>query len=146
MIQALGEVSVGGGFLLAALVFSLVLAAIYFAIPLVMFDRWPTLPALMTSLKAVFINWLAFLGFGLAFLAFAAALGLILVLVITVLNLALGSFGQLLGQMVFLLVTMFVQVLMGGTQYVAFSQIFGWVPDVDSSGPGSEDDDEQVIV
>lgn len=144
LIQALSGVSIGGGLLLAALVFGLVLAAIYFAIPLVMFDRWPTLPALMTSFKAVLFNWTAFLGFGLAFLVFAAALGLILVLMTSVVALALGAFGQFLGQVLFLVMTMFVQILMGGTQYVAFSQIFGWLPETDIRPPvehGPDQDD-----
>jgi hypothetical protein len=145
MIQALSGVSIGGGFILAALVFSLVLAAIYFAIPLVMFDRWPTLPALLTSFKAVIYNWAGFLGFGLAFLVFAAALGLILVLVVSVFALALGAFGQFLGQVAFLVMTMFVQILMGGAQYVAFSQIFGWLPETDAPSGGSDDDDRVVL-
>jgi hypothetical protein len=142
LAQALSGVSVGGGLLLAGLVFSLVLAAIYFAIPLVMFDRWPTWAALLTSLKAVILNWAAFLGFGLAFLVFAAALGLILVLVVSVISLALGQFGLMLSQVLFLLVTMFVQVLMAGTQYLAFCQVFGWTPE---TAPPDAGDDEQLM-
>lgn len=142
LAQTLSGVSIGGGLLLAALLFSLVLAALYFAIPLVMFDRWPTFRALTTSLKAVFINWAAFLGFGLAFVIFAAALGLILVLVISLISLALGQFGQFLSQVIFLLLTMFVQVLMGGTQYLAFCQIFGWSPE--GAPPGPSNDEEMM--
>lgn len=140
LAQTLSGVSVGGGLILAALLFSLVLAAIYFAIPLVMFDRWPTIRALTTSLKAVLINWAAFLGFGLAFLIFAAAVGLILVLVVSVISLALGQFGLFLSQVIFLLVTMFVQVLMAGTQYVAFCQIFGWSPETEPPGPSNDEE------
>lgn len=142
LAQVLSGVSLGGGLLLAALLFSLVLAAIYFAIPLVMFDRWPTLRALTTSLKAVLINWAAFLGFGLAFMVFAAALGLILVLIVSVVSLALGAFGQYLSQVIFLIMTMFVQILMAGTQYLAFCQIFGWSPEGEPPGPAN---DEEVI-
>ncbi len=133
LAQALTGVSIGGGLLIALAVFSLVLAAIYFAIPLIAFGNWPTVSALVTSIKAVLINWAAFIGFVLIFLAVAAATGLILVLMVTVTSLALGQFGVIIGQVLFLVATMFIQMLMAGTQYVAFCQVFGWSPETGES-------------
>jgi hypothetical protein len=135
LVQALEGVSIGGGLLLSGLIFALVLSAIYFAIPLVMFDRWPTMTALLTSIKAVIGNWAAFLGFGLAFMAVAAGLGLILVL-ITAVTMALGQAGVIVGQVIFLIATMFMQMLMAGGQYVAFCQVFG----IAGEDPSPEED------
>ena len=138
LIQALEGVSMGGGLLLSGAIFALVVSAIYFAIPLVMFERWPTMTALITSIKAVIANWAAFLGLGLAFIAVAAGLGLILVL-ITAVSLALGQIGIIISQVVILIATMFMQMLMAGTQYVAFCQVFSRRTD-----EGSPDEDRLV--
>ncbi len=137
LVQALEGVSLGGGLLMSGSIFALVLAAIYFAIQLVMFNRWPTMASLLTSIKAVVVNWAAFLGFGLAFMAVAAGLGLILVL-ISVLTMALGQFGVIAGQVVILIATMFMQMLMAGGQYVAFCQVFGFGGDDESPSDDSQ--------
>jgi hypothetical protein len=138
LAQTLSGISIGGGLLLALLIFSVVLAAIYFAIPLVMFSGWPTMNAMLVSLRAVVVNWAAFAGFGLAFMAVALALGLVLVLLVTVATVALGQFGVIVSQVLFLIATMFVQMLMAGTQYVAFCQVFDWssqAPDGNEESP-----------
>jgi hypothetical protein len=143
LAQALTGVSIGGGLLIALAVFSLVLAAIYFSIPLIAFGNWPAVSALLTSVKALVINWAAFIGFVLVFFAVAAATGLILVLMVTVTSLALGQFGVIVGQVLFLVATMFIQMLMAGAQYVAFCQVFGWTPETDN-GEGTEPEDHLV--
>lgn len=138
LIRVLEEASIGGGLLLSGLILALVLSALYFAIPLVMFNGWPTITALVSSIKAVFGNWAAFLGFGLAFITVATGLGLILVLLAAV-SLALGQVGVIISQVLMLIATMFMQMLMAGTQYVAFCQVFGL-----RTGEDSPDEDQLV--
>ncbi len=146
MAQALVEANLGAGLIMAALLFSLVLAALFFAIPLVLFGQQSALVSLLASLRAVLLNWLAFIGFGLAVIAMAIGLGVILALMMAVLGLALGQAGMVMIQLLILVVTMLVQVLMAGAQYVAFCQVFGWRPGSggDSDDAGSERDDQLV--
>ncbi len=141
LAQTLAGANLGGGLLLAGLLFSLILAALFFAIPLTVFGKFPALPALLASLRAIIFNWLAFLGFGLAAMVMAIGLGIILALLMTVFTLALGQAGMVLVQFLILAMTMFVQMLMAGAQYVAFCNLFGWQPDK-PSGPTDRDDDD----
>ncbi len=145
LAQALIEANVGTGLLLAALLFSLVLAALFFAIPLVVFGRLPALAALINSLRAVIFNWLAFIGFGLATITMAIGLGIILALLMAVFSLALGQAGMILIQLLILAMTMFVQMLMAGAQYVGFCHLFGWNPNASAGPPGDDGDDGQLI-
>jgi hypothetical protein len=140
MAQTLAGASLGGGLLGSGLVMIVVLAGLFFATPLVMFGRAPTLTALTISLRAIATNWLAFVGFAIAAAAIATGLLIILLIVSSVLTLALGNFGSLIIQVLMLIAVMLFQVLMAGAQYLAFSQIFGW-------SPGLEDtpDDESEI-
>lgn len=136
--QALSNVSIGGGLLLATLVMGLVLAGLYFSVALVMFGKAPALQAFLVSIKAVLVNWVAFVGYLLALFAIALGFGFILLLVTGLLTLALGAIGAFITQIVTLLAFMLFQILMAGAQYLAFSQVFGWSPgleDDDSSGP-----------
>ncbi len=149
--EALAELlsghSIGPGLLFAAVVMAAVLATLYFAIPLVLFNRQPVWPALITSLRAVLSNWLAFLGLGVAVLAVGLGLGLILVLLVSVLSLALGQVGALISQVIFLIFTMLIQMLMAGAQYVAYCHVFG-APGNDSDDGDRRDsnaDDDQFI-
>lgn len=128
MAEALAGASLGMGLVLSASVMGLVLAALYFAIPLVMFGRAPVGAALVTSLRAVFANWLAFIGFLLATVAVVFGLMVMLLLITSVLNVALGAVGGWISQVLLLIGVMLFQVLMTGAQYLAFSQIFGWSP------------------
>ncbi len=134
MAEAMSGVSIGGGLLLAMLVMGLVLAGLYFSVALVMFGRAPAVRAFMVSIKAVLINWIAFVGYLVALFAIAMGLGVILILVTSFLTLALGTLGAFITQILMLLAIMLFQILMAGAQYLAFSQIFGW-------SPGLEDDD-----
>lgn len=139
LARTLAEVSIGGGLILSALALTLVLATMYFAIPLIMFGRMPVIAALTVSLKAVFINWTAFLGFGIAAVLLILGLGLIMALVLSLLSIALGGAGQVVGQVLFLLMTMFVQMIMAGAQYVAFRDVFQ-MPGENRDDSESEDD------
>lgn len=133
MAEALAGASLGGGLVLSGAVMAVVLGALYFAIPLVMFGRAPVGTALLTSLRAVLSNWIAFVGFLVASVAVLVGLMVILLLLTSVLNIALGAVGAWISQIILLVGVMLFQVLMTGAQYLAFSQIFGW-------SPGLEDD------
>lgn len=133
MAEALTGVSIGGGLLLAALVMGLVLAGLYFSVALVMFGRAPAGRAFVVSIKAVLVNWIAFIGYLIALAAIVVGLGIILLLSLSFLTLALGPLGAFIAQIVMLLGMMLFQILLAGAQYLAFSQIFGW-------SPGLEDD------
>ena len=138
MAEALSGVSIGGGLLLAALMMGLVLAGLYFSVALVMFGKAPAAQAFVLSIKAVLVNWVAFIGYLLALFAVALGFGFILLLVTSLLTLALGPIGAFLTQIITLLGFMLFQILMAGAQYLAFSQVFGWSPgleDDDGSGP-----------
>ncbi len=139
LAATLAETSIGGGLILAALAMILVMATMYFAIPLVMFARAPVIPSLITSIRAVLANIGAFLGLAMAIVLFVMALGLIMILMTSVLSIALGQFGAVLIQVLFLIMTMFIQMVMAGTQYVAFREIF--VLPTDRAGNGNSDGD-----
>jgi len=140
MAQTMAGDSLGGGLLGSGLVMVIVLAGLFFAIPLVMFGRASTLTALATSLRAIARNWLAFVGFAIGAFAVAAGVLVMLLIISSVLTLALGNLGSLMVQVLMLIAMMLFQVLMAGAQYLAFCQIFGW-------SPGLEDtpDDEGEI-
>lgn len=117
-------VNVFGGVLIALVIFFIVLGGLYFAVPLVLFWQWPVFSSLLWSLRAMLVNWLAFLGFGLVLAAVFLAAGFVFSLVVGILGLALGSLGQLIGQAVVLIASLFIQLLMAATQWTAFSQVF----------------------
>lgn len=139
MAQALADVSLGGGLVMSGAVMALVVAAMYFAVPLVMFGRAPVFSGLATSLRAVLRNWAAFVGFLLAAIGVVAGVFIVLLLVSGVLTLALGNFGNFFAQVMLLLAVMLFQVLMTGAQYLAFSQVFGWSPGLEDELPGRDD-------
>ncbi|NBD96330.1 MAG: hypothetical protein GVY11_07645 [Gammaproteobacteria bacterium] len=143
LAELLRAVDIGGGLVLAMTVMSLVLATMYFGIPLIMFAGRPAVPSLLDSLRAVLMNWAAFAGFVLSVAGLALGIGVILMLVLAVFSLALGDVGIMLGQVVILLVTMLVQVLMAGAQYVAFQRVYGSAS-ADGEG-GSGDADGQLV-
>lgn len=139
MAEMLEQISFGPMLLVAAAILAVVMAAMYFAIPLVMFRDITTTGALTISLRAVVANWSAFLGFGLVVIAMVVALGLVFGVVMVTLSVALGTAAQMIAQIVFMLVAMMVQVLMAGSQWVAFADIFG-PPGEDRDEPEKPDD------
>lgn len=139
MAEALAGASLGGGLLLSGGIMALVLAALYFAIPLILFGRAPVLAALTTSLRAVLGNWIAFLGFLLAAVAVVAGVFIVLLVITSVLTLALGPVGGFVSQIILLIGIMLFQVLMTGAQYLAFCRIFGWSPGLEDEQESSGD-------
>lgn len=135
LMQLLGGLDMGGGLLVAALIMTVILATIYFGIPLVMFWTWPPLAALMLSLRAVVINWAAFLGFGVAVLALGMAVIVVMTVVILPVSVALGQAGMFIGQILAILAALFVQVVMAGAQYLAFRDVFGDTREREDSDP-----------
>lgn len=115
-----------GGLLIAGTIMGLVLGALYFAVPLVFFAERPVGHSLLQSLRALLVNWVAFLGLFVAMLALIAAVVLVMGLVSMVLGLALGPAGEFLVRMVGILAGLFIQVLLAGAQYVAFREVFTW--------------------
>lgn len=134
MAELLQQISLGPMLLVAAGILAAVMAAMYFAIPLVMFRETSAASALTASLRAALANWSAFLGFGLAVIVMVIALGLVFGMAMMILGLAMGSVGQMIAQVLFMLAAMFVQLLMAGSQWVAFRAVFG--------SPGGDDGQE----
>ncbi len=140
MTDLLEQLSFGPVLLLPVAILAVVMAAMYFAIPLLIFRGIRVTGALSTSLRAVLANWSAFLGFGLATIGLVLALGFVFAVVAMPLSLALGPAGSLIVQVLFMLTAMLIQVLMAGAQWVAFASVFG--------APGSDrnaDDGNQLL-
>ena len=143
LAQALAGANIGGGLVLAIAAMSFVLASMYFAIPLVMFAGRPAVPSLLDSLRAVLLNWAAFGGFVLVVGLLALGVGVIVLVALTFFGLALGSASAMVSQVLILLVTMLVQVLMAGAQYVAFRRVYG-SSTTDAEGRRQDADDQLV--
>lgn len=131
-----------GGIAIAGFILTVVLAALYFAVPLTGFAHWPATVAGLFSLRAVVVNWAAFLGLSAGLIVVSVAVVIVFSLVSLVLVLALGEAAQWLTQVLGILVGLFLQVLMAGAQYVAFREVFEWpevedpTPDAPEPGPG----------
>jgi hypothetical protein len=132
MAALLEGVTLGPMLFVAVGILAAVMAAMYFAIPLVMFNDTGAVSALSTSLRAIVANWSAFLGFGLVVIAMVIALGFVFGVIMMTLSLAMGPAAQMITQVVFMLAAMLVQVLMAGCQWLAYTNIFG--------APGRDDD------
>lgn len=130
-----------GGIAIAGIILTVVLAALYFAVPLTGFAHWPATVAGLFSLRAVVVNWAAFLGLGAGLLVVGVAVLILFLIVAMILVLALGTAAQWFTQVLGILVGLFLQVLMAGAQYVAFREVFEWpqvddpTPDAPESGP-----------
>lgn len=135
MAGLLEQLSFGPVLLVPVGILAVVMAAMYFAIPLIMFRDIGITGALGASLRAVLANWSAFLGFGVATIVLVIALGFVFGVVALPLSLALGTAGAMIAQVVFMLAAMLIQVLMAGTQWVAYASVFG--------SPGSDRDDDE---
>jgi len=136
MAGLLEQVTPGPLLLVAAGIAAVVMAALYFAIPLVLFHRIGAIAALTASLRSVGANWAAFLGFGLAVIGLCIALGFLFGIVMLLLSLAMGSAGQAVAQILLMLVAMLFQVLMASCQWVAFCSVYGSPLAGREDGPG----------
>jgi len=125
MAEVIRQVSPGPLLLVAAAVLAVVLSAMYFAVPLLLFSDLGVVAALTLSLRAVIGNWAAFLAFGLVLIIAVIALGIVFGVILVTLGIAIGPAGQMAGQVLVMLAAMLVQVLMAGTQWIAFTEVFG---------------------
>jgi len=91
---------------------------------LVFFWRWPVTAALLFSLRAVLANWIAFLGFGLLVFGVLLLMGLMISVFGGILQLALGSIGAFLLQLLIVFLSLFFQLLMAAAQWRAFLRVF----------------------
>ena len=117
-------VDVFGGLALAAVVMALVLGGLYFAVPLVFFWGWPVFTALLWSLRALAINWLAFLGFGLVVIGVFLLAGITFAIISGILSLALGNAGVFIVQLLSMALSLFLQLLVAAAQWRSFVQVF----------------------
>lgn len=95
----------------------------YFSVPLLWFRKLPVGAAIMTGLKALVRNWLPFLVLGLILAALSIPLFLVLGLLVGVTAVAGGA--GIIQYAIFLLVVLLLQLVMFGTQYCAYAEIFG---------------------
>ncbi|MFO7762587.1 MAG: BPSS1780 family membrane protein [Wenzhouxiangellaceae bacterium] len=128
-------VNVFGGLLLAVVVLAAVLGGLYFAVPLVFFWNWPVFTALVWSLRALLINWLAFLGFGLVVIGVFLLAGITFAFISGIIALALGTAGAFIAQLLSMALSLFLQLLVAAAQWRSFIQVFPAGPD-EQDGPG----------
>lgn len=117
-------VNVLGGLLIATVVMALVLGGLYFAVPLVFFWNWPVLTAILWSLRALLVNWLAFLGFGLVVIGVFLLAGIAFAIISGIFALALGNAGAYVGQLLSMALSLFLQLLVAAAQWRSFVQVF----------------------
>jgi len=130
-------VNVFGGLALAAVVMALVLGGLYFAVPLVFFWNWPVVTSLLWSLRALLVNWLAFLGFGLVVVGVFLLAGITFAIVSGIVSLALGNAGAFIVQLLSMALSLFLQLLVAAAQWRSFVQVF---PAGDGGDDTPEDD------
>ena len=126
-------VNVFGGLLLGLVVMAAVLGGLYFAVPLVFFWRWPVFTALLWSLRALLINWIAFLGFGLVVIGVFLLAGITFGFISGIISLALGTAGMIIVQLLSIALSLFLQLLVAAAQWRSFVQVFPAGPDDDNT-------------
>ena len=129
-----------GATAITAVILAIVLGSLYFAVPLVHFWQWPVVASSLMSLRALLVNWKAFLAFGLLLLAVMMAAGIMFSLILGILSFALGPLGEFISQVVITIATLFFQLLLAATQWVAFRQIFEDVRPGSEPEPSSDSD------
>lgn len=124
LVRLFEGVNVFAGIALAGGLLALVLGAMYFAVGLVFFWRWPVIAALLWSLRAVLRNWLAFLGYGAVLIGLMLVMGFGFVLIGGLISVALGAAGQLFLQIFTLILSMLFQLILAAAQWKSFRQVF----------------------
>lgn len=147
-VAVMERLEAGTGMYLAIGTVGLVLMGLYFAIPLVIFGDAGLWPSIRASLKAIVINALAFIGYLLTLIVVIGAFLMVLTSLISLMTALPGVLGTMLAQITILVLSMGLQILLAGAQYVAFCQIFGWtatVPDSNNHQTDSSSDDELTL-
>lgn len=112
----------------------------FFSIPLVWFCNRATFRALGEGLKALLVNWKPMLVMGLGLIVLFLPLSLVIGLIMPV---ALSEgVGGMVGMALLMVVMLLFQLLLFGTQYCSFAQIYALdsAPDSDSEDEPPEDD------
>ncbi len=116
----------------------------YFAVPLLWFRKLTIGAAIATGLKALVRNWLPFLTLGLVLAGLSIPLMLVVGLLVGLTAVSGGP--GLLQYAVMLLAVLVIQLLMFGTQYCAYSEIFELGGDLqDGTGAGPAGPDDQLV-
>ena len=116
----------------------------YFAVPLIWFRNMTIGSAIALGLKALVKNWLPFVVLGLVLTALSIPVFLILGVVVGLLAVTGGS--PTVQYLAFMFIALVVQLLMFGTQYCAFSEIFELGDKGDSSGPDDTDQPDNQFI
>lgn len=119
-----------------AIIGAVILAGLYFGVPLVKFAGARPPAAVAASLRACLRNWAALLIFGLVATGVVLAGALIAMLIAAPLTLAFGEGGGVLAQIPMMLIALILQLVLSGAQYRAFVEIFGEPDGEDETGPG----------
>lgn len=117
----------------------------HFTIPLIWFKQMPLGLALTTGIRALFKNWLAFLLLGLILAVLSIPLFIMLGLLMGITAVAGGP--GILQYVLILFVVLTIQLLVFGTQYCSFAEIFGLGEDegpIPPIGPDDSRDDQFV--
>ena len=109
----------------------------YFAIPLIWFRHQKMTTAVITGLKALFINWKPFTLLALGLMALLIPVALVVGFLYQISSSAGGLSFVLLGLV--MLITLGFQLAIFGTQFCSFRDIFGLD---DEKEPGMEQDDD----
>lgn len=112
----------------------------YFTIPLIWFGNRKLGTALVMGLKGLIVNWRPFLLLGLGLMLVLLPLGVVSAVLVSVAGPGGGMSVLIMGLIMLLL--MLFQLLLFGTQYCAYRDIFGVE---EPSSPAPADDDSQLL-
>ena len=112
----------------------------YMTIPLIWFHNRPLGSALVSGLRALFVNWKAFLVLALGMMALLLPVSLVAGILFALAESA-GAFSVLVMALVMILVLAF-QLMLFGTQFCAFRDIFG----VDTTPVETQPPDESQLL
>ena len=112
----------------------------YFTIPLIWFGNRKLGTALVMGLKGLIVNWRPFLLLGLGLMLALVPLGVVSAVLFGLAGTGGGMSVLIMGLIMLLL--MLFQLLLFGTQYCAYRDIFGIE---EPSAPAPEDDDSQLL-
>lgn len=116
----------------------------YFSVPLIWFRRLPVGAAIATGIKALVRNWLPFMVLALVLTALSIPAFLVLGILVG-LTAATGEVG-LIQYAIFLFAVLVIQLLLFGTQYCAYCEIFALGgDDPEQQGESAQPPDDQLV-
>lgn len=114
----------------------------YFTIPLLWFHDHSLMAALLTGLKAMAVNWKAFLVLAVGLMVISVPVALLTGFLFTLAG--AGGIGSIIVMGLVMMLLLLFQMMLFGTQYCSAREIFG---QVDLPAPDSDDtgDDSQLL-